>query len=167
MGITLPSTELLATARTSPDPGSLVKNWHAARLLSGSSLTAVFGYLERSFWQRAEASHLISCAVLWLLWFWTICLLPLCEGNVVRRVWKIILHWHHIANAIYLLQIFLLICRINENGLFIIIFVPPLCGPAVFLVDYFFELLLQVAYCSLKPVSVLTSEDHKCFEILL
>lgn len=101
MGITLNSTELLATARTSPDPGSLVKNWHAARLLSGSSLTAVFGYLEHSFWQRAEANHLISCAVLWLLWFWTICLLPLCEGNVVRRVWKII-YWFFASAGITL-----------------------------------------------------------------
>lgn len=39
----------------------------------------------------------------------------------------------HMANAKYLLQIFMLVCKINVNDTFVITCVPPVCGPAVFL----------------------------------
>lgn len=41
------------------------------------------------------------------------------------------------------------------------------CSFSIILGGLFSELLLQVAFCSLKPVSVLPSEDHRHSEIML
>lgn len=37
------------------------------------------------------------------------------------------------AIAKYLFQIFMFVCKTNVNDLFVLICVPPLCAPAVFL----------------------------------